>query len=167
VTIQDLGSIGELLAAVATIATLAYLAIQIRNSTQAARATAADRATAASNQVNVAVFSSSELTQLWFQGLREYETLSSEQQDQFDIMAIAYLNVLRNDFSQAAEGVLPPDMKRSNEALIIWFASQRGFAVHFWPKYHETWPPNFSAYVDRAIEKGPHAAQQGTAADSA
>ena len=29
-TIQDLGSIGELVAAIATIATLAYLAIQIR-----------------------------------------------------------------------------------------------------------------------------------------
>jgi len=33
ITIQDLGSIGELIAAIATIATLAYLAIQIRQNT--------------------------------------------------------------------------------------------------------------------------------------
>ena len=32
-TIQDLGSIGELVAAIATIATLVYLAIQIRQNT--------------------------------------------------------------------------------------------------------------------------------------
>ena len=34
-SIQDLGSIGELIAAVATIATLAYLAIQMRQNTRA------------------------------------------------------------------------------------------------------------------------------------
>lgn len=32
-TIQDLGSIGELIAAIATVATLAYLAVQIRQNT--------------------------------------------------------------------------------------------------------------------------------------
>ena len=37
-TIQDLGSVGELIAAIATIATLAYLAIQIRQSAKVARA---------------------------------------------------------------------------------------------------------------------------------
>ena len=36
-TIQDVGSLGELIAAVATIAPLAYLAIQIRQSTTSTR----------------------------------------------------------------------------------------------------------------------------------
>jgi len=40
-TISDLGSLGELLAAVATIATLIYLALQIRNNTSIAKAEAA------------------------------------------------------------------------------------------------------------------------------
>jgi hypothetical protein len=35
VTIQDIGSIGELVAALATVATLAYLALQIRQNTTA------------------------------------------------------------------------------------------------------------------------------------
>ena len=35
VTIQDLGSIGEFVAAIATVATLVYLAIQIRSNTAA------------------------------------------------------------------------------------------------------------------------------------
>jgi hypothetical protein len=38
VTIQDLGSVGELVAAIATIATLAYLAVQIRHNTRHVRA---------------------------------------------------------------------------------------------------------------------------------
>ena len=38
-TIQDLGSIGELIAAIATIATLLYLAIQIRQNTKSVQST--------------------------------------------------------------------------------------------------------------------------------
>ena len=37
VTIQDVGSIGEMIAAIATIGTLAYLAIQVRQNTRALR----------------------------------------------------------------------------------------------------------------------------------
>ena len=37
-TIQDLGSIGELIAAIATVVTLAYLALQIRQNTISTRA---------------------------------------------------------------------------------------------------------------------------------
>jgi len=40
-TIQDLGNIGELVAAIATVATLVYLAIQIRSNTIAVRSAAA------------------------------------------------------------------------------------------------------------------------------
>ena len=36
-TIQDLGSLGELIAAVATVATLVYLAIQLKQNTLALR----------------------------------------------------------------------------------------------------------------------------------
>ncbi len=43
-TIQDLGSLGELIAAVATVATLVYLALQIRQNTRVLRH-AAERAT--------------------------------------------------------------------------------------------------------------------------
>jgi hypothetical protein len=36
-TIQDLGSLGELIAAVATVATLVYLSIQLKRNTRAQR----------------------------------------------------------------------------------------------------------------------------------
>ena len=45
-SIQDLGSIGELVAAVATVATLIYLSIQIRNNTRSDEFAAMERVTA-------------------------------------------------------------------------------------------------------------------------
>ena len=167
VTIQDIGSIGELVAAIATIATIAYLAIQIRESTRASRASTADRSSAAVNQVNTMVFQDAQLTALWFQGLREYEALPPAQQEQFDLVAASYLTVLRNDFALSAEGLLPAGLEASHRAQITWYASQQGFALHYWPKYRGIWPPEFATAVDRAIELGKPAAQQSAAADSA
>ncbi len=40
-TLQDSGSLGELVGAIATVATLAYLAVQIRSNTHAVRSSAA------------------------------------------------------------------------------------------------------------------------------
>ncbi len=40
-TVQDLGSIGELIAAIATVATLVYLAMQIRQNSTAVKSAAA------------------------------------------------------------------------------------------------------------------------------
>jgi hypothetical protein len=55
VTIQDLGNIGELIAAVATVLTLFYLAVQIRASTRVARLEALHSTTAATPSHSVAI----------------------------------------------------------------------------------------------------------------
>ena len=53
-SIQDLGSIGELIAAIATIATLVYLAIQIRHNTSAIKSSVLE--TTASRSMGLAKF---------------------------------------------------------------------------------------------------------------
>ncbi len=53
-TIQDLGSLGELIAAIATVATLIYLAIQIRASNRLARAEASRTPNSDLNSINSA-----------------------------------------------------------------------------------------------------------------
>jgi hypothetical protein len=52
VTIQDLGSLGELIAAVATVATLIYLSVQIRASNRLARAEASRTPNSDLNSIN-------------------------------------------------------------------------------------------------------------------
>jgi hypothetical protein len=54
VTIQDLGSLGELIAAIATVATLIYLAIQIQTSNRLARAEASRTPNSDLNSINSA-----------------------------------------------------------------------------------------------------------------
>jgi len=54
VTVQDLGSLGEFIAAIATVATLIYLAIQIRASNRIARAEASRAPNSDLNSINAA-----------------------------------------------------------------------------------------------------------------
>ena len=75
-TIQDLGSIGELVAAIATIATLAYLAIQIRSNTVVSKAEAS-RASRVEATANVRLIAGDEgLVRILLAGIAEPESLS-------------------------------------------------------------------------------------------
>ena len=59
-SIQELGSLGEFLAAIATLATLIYLALQIRNNTSVARAEAVREFTTSWNDLLSSMFDDKE-----------------------------------------------------------------------------------------------------------
>ncbi len=65
VTIQDLGSLGELIAAIATVATLIYLAFQIRANTRSVRASSFQELDRGIREVHVAMAGNSELSRIW------------------------------------------------------------------------------------------------------
>lgn len=83
VTIQDLGSIGELIAAVATVATLLYLARQLRANTAAVQGDSRRAHRATSTAVNMAIASDPEVAALLNAGLRDFAGLPPEQHTQF------------------------------------------------------------------------------------
>ena len=68
-TIQDWGSIGELIAAIATVATLIYLAAQIRQNSKHTDATTEDAVASRFNDVNLLIASDPQLADLLADGL--------------------------------------------------------------------------------------------------
>ncbi len=77
-SIQNLGSIGEFIAALATLATLVYLAVQIRQNTkQVEEGTRAARASAVSsglqliNSNRLAIYSDQDVASIWSRGLED------------------------------------------------------------------------------------------------
>ena len=85
-TIQDLGSIGELLAAVATIATLIYLARQLRANTAAVQGDSRRAPRAAASAMNRLIASDTEVAALFNAGLRDFGALQPEQRTQFSFL---------------------------------------------------------------------------------
>jgi hypothetical protein len=76
VTIQDLGSLGELIAAVATVATLGYLAVQIRQNTRATHAASVQDAGAGLVNAVTLMSQNPENADVVHRGLFHYDHLS-------------------------------------------------------------------------------------------
>jgi len=83
-TIQDLGSIGELVAAVATVATLAYLAISIRQNTRALRSSVHHALSDSHAHYNLLLAQDADLAKLFNAGAADLDALSPEDRHRFD-----------------------------------------------------------------------------------
>jgi len=110
-TVQDLGSLGEFVAAIATVATLIYLAIQIRASNRLARAEASRTPNSDLNSLNAAFGTDP----IFRAAIREVLTGASrdelEQSDRtlLDYYLISITNIQEQLAREIREGVLDPD----------------------------------------------------------
>jgi len=141
-TIQDLGSIGELIGAVATVATLVYLAIQIRSNTTATRSGAAQAVHESfSNWYNM-LASDESLSALVAKGLRDYESLTEAERARFVSVAMSILLNTQDAFIKWREGSLIDELWISWEFVImnlvktpgggtVWQDRKYLFGAHF------------------------------------
>ena len=92
-TIQDLGSIGELIAAVATIGTLVYLAVQIRQNSRSIRAAAFQSSVDGINQLNNLIAHDESLARVLRIGDEGLENLTEDEQVRYSML---YLSLFRS-----------------------------------------------------------------------
>lgn len=174
-TIQDLGSIGELIAAIATIATLVYLARQLRANTSAVRAESRRAHRASSSACNLLIASDPAIAALFRAGLKDFHQLSPDQQTQFAFLLGEQILVWNQNYEEFESGLLDRTHLDVTGNAYLPFLLTPGGRV-WWATYCETYSPGFRAYLDARIESaadapgtvnGDVAAQPGAAADSA
>ena len=102
-TIQDLGSIGELIAAIATVATLLYLAFQIRQNTKTVRASAHHAMTESANSIAFE-FARSENAPLLLKGGRALGDLTAEERFKYSLLMRASLGFYEESYHQSPNG---------------------------------------------------------------
>jgi hypothetical protein len=131
VTIQDLGSLGELVAAIATVATLIYLATQIRAISRLARAQASRTPNSDLNSIN-ASFGTDPLFRA---AMRRILTgsirteLEAGERLLLDFYLISITNIQEQLAREIREGILDPD------ALDFG-----GAGLFLLPYYRTSWP---------------------------
>ena len=103
-TIQDLGSIGELVAAMATVAALGYLALQIRNGNEADRLNAELSLSTHLADFHARMASQPDLLRVWDEAAEDSSSLSPEDKRKYRwLIAEAFLH-LRRARSDGPEG---------------------------------------------------------------
>ncbi len=119
-TLEDLGSAGEFIAAIATIATLAYLALQIRRNTTSVRAASRLEIASGWRAYNRLVLDSdARLT--YAKGLHEFPDMPFEERSLFSVLLGDHAVFFQGTFALYEEGQLD---EGTYQDYLTWFACQ-------------------------------------------
>ena len=92
-TIQELGSLGELIAAIATVVTLVYLATQIRHNNKALGETTSAAITTSYASINSRISSDEQFAELFVRGRQDLHSLNPVELERFRAFVQDILNV--------------------------------------------------------------------------
>lgn len=125
-----IGAVGEVIGATAVVITLAYLAIQIRQSTDATRAASHHSIVEALNAGNIAQAKDAELAELWVTGLKDRSALSVAACQRFDSLCLTYFHVFDSLWYSAKVGTAERDLLLSEEKGFTFLMNSPG--VYSW-----------------------------------
>jgi hypothetical protein len=166
-TLDDLGNIGELVAAVGVIVSLIYLAFQIRQNTRSVKINTFQALAASRTEFAGAVVENPEVSTLLFAGLRDYEALQRDDRTKFAFLIYKLLAGIENQLFQYGQGELPTDQFEHIRSVIRWYARWPGF--HAWWKDHPiAFGDTLTEFVEnelREVQSSGRAAQEGAEAD--
>ena len=146
-TIEDLGNIGELIAAVGVIISLIYLAVQLRSNTLALRADSRDKNFGNFIAANHPALLDKELMRIWLDGLEGTSALDREDAERFDRMLMERLIYIQLLFVRGAESGDPLAPVISRNLLEPLLRSPAGLAR----VENFAFRPEFKRFVDSLL----------------
>ena len=155
-TIQDLGSLGELVAALATIATLIYLAMQIRHNTVSVRASTYQALVESYSDFSLLVGRDPETARIFQLGLVRSPDISESDQFRFNMIMLGAARRWENAFYQHARGFVDPDHWQTTELHLARIMSWPG-VLRCWSEAKPFYSDRFVEFVDRHISGAPAA----------
>lgn len=151
-TIQELGSLGELVAAIATVVTLAYLALQIRQNTRALRLASLQAHQQNIQQTVGLIAASPENASVWQRGIQDTESLSPGDLAQFNAIVLGVYNNSDSAFSNWQGGLLSEQAWRRDLGVLRFYLRSKG-GSHVWniAKRLESISPEFVEWAEREV----------------
>ena len=156
VTLQDYGSLGEIIGAIATVLTLAYLAFQIRQNNRLLDASVAQAHVESDNTLSLLLAYEQDVARIWYAGTRDRAGLSEPDRQRFDPLIKVCFN---NNINDQAYGTL-------REEELRWLVAQRGVR-DWWLEYGALFPIEFQALVEQFSGGELAGARHDAASDSA
>jgi len=143
-TFEDLGNLGDLVAAIATIVTLAYLARQIRLGAKSGQGSTA----ASLLELEVSTFALiAQYAGVYERGCGSLEDLNPEEKIIFEQLVSAVMSLMTSGFFQFQNDLLPD----FDTYLLDWeykFLKQPGFQS-MWDEIRHSYPKDFCECLDQ------------------
>lgn len=107
-TAELLGNVGEFVGAIVVVVTLAYLAVQVRRNAQTVEAATSHSITRSQNELNVAMATNPEMTNMVLRGMQDYASLDTETRMRFNAWMRGILNTYQDLHVQHSKGFASP-----------------------------------------------------------
>lgn len=149
-TIQELGSLGEFVAAIATLVTLAYLAIQVRHNTRALRSATVREVADGMTQISQAISTHPELASLIVKASEGLENLSSEERVRYHFLMLMAFRRFETLFVQSILGTIDEKITAGFERSMLSIVASGGGA-EWWSTGKSAFNQEFVEFVDRRL----------------
>ena len=160
-SLEDLGNIGEFVAAVGVIISLIYLAVQIRqNTSQLIEGNRAQRLAAQRDTVGAfsayrhLVVLNPGVSQLFHKGALDLESLTEEERLRFDLVAYELVFACETLFTHVEESLLPIERWNGVSQYLVANLRQPGLRQH-WEQNKYLCSSPFVAAVDMLLSEPP------------
>ncbi len=129
-TWEELGSIGEIVSAIAVLITLVYLSYQLRTSNRLESAKHLDVHMDRIRDFRMRLAENTELSEIWHKG-NSNQNHTVEESERFAHLAYTYIFIWRDAFERARilKGIADPD--RYVDGILYW--------LNLWPGLREYW----------------------------
>jgi hypothetical protein len=151
-TLQDLGNVGEFVAAIATVATLVYLAIQIRQNTAVVRTSNYSDLTSKIAEFARQIAGDPQLMDIWQRGLQDYRGLSDLEQGRFHMVASQLLITHQLLMQLHSRGLVDTQFYEYQIGSLAELFKAPG--VHEWWSTEKRWySPEFQQFVGHRFDQ--------------
>ena len=149
---QDLGSIGELIAAIATLFTLGYLAVQLRQNTRALRSKTFKQSSMDMSLTANAISSDGSLAKIIIKAEKGLDILSSDERLRFHFWMLVAVRRFEAIYIQGLYGSIDLERIKRFERSIISLLANVGF--EWWKKTKTAFSNEFVIYADEKLSSG-------------
>jgi hypothetical protein len=147
-SIQDLGSVGEFVGAIAVVVSLLYLAVQIRQNTRSMHASAVHQATTGASAFSMPVAESQEVARIFNTGLFQPEQLTTaEDRIRWLVLIISQFRHYEDVYLQYKNGTVGVESWEAWLNGMRPFLGYPGFPV-FWSARGDSFTASFRAVVE-------------------
>ena len=143
-TIDQLGSLGELVAAIATVATLGYLALQIRLNAKSVRGSIAQ------GVIESEIAAAALITQhanIYRRGNANYSDLDDDERIVYEELIFIEITQIWNGFAQHQSGLMSETVFVAFRTGWANYMERPGFRL-VWEKFRDEFPEDFYLHFD-------------------
>jgi hypothetical protein len=150
VTLQDLGNIGEFVAAIATLITLIYLAAQIRQNTRAVRSSAFQQVVDSFSGISLEIGLNRELSEILDRGSNGLSSLDSVQRRRHWSVLLSFFRRAESVFFQSEQGTLQVESWEGIREFLRSVLQSQG-ARQFWDENSFAFNSRFRTFVESEL----------------